>query len=135
MTMIRLKRSVLCLVLGLNLVHHTIKAQPNPCNCDLVDSSCLINCELNPLIIKQELNQFESSKFLVYPNPISNQLKIQSSPNNLLDEIEMYSINGELLWKRDGLKCDSYALNEISAYVKGSLYMKSITLNIIFKSC
>lgn len=122
----RFERFFTCIVLVLYGVFQTIQAQPNPCNCDPLDSTCLANCDLNTLALELEDKHSENTQFSVYPNPVFNHLTIQSQPNDLLNLIEVYSTNGVLLWKNE-LNKVACLLTEISGYDNGIYFLRIVS--------
>lgn len=43
------------------------------------------------------INKFLNNDFVVFPNPILNQVKIQARSNQLFDKIELYNIMGQII--------------------------------------
>ncbi len=122
----RFKGMFICIVLGLYSVFQTIQAQPNPCNCDPLNSTCLATCDIHVLSLAQVVKQSENTLLSIYPNPVFNELNIQAQPNDLLNLIEVYSIKGVLLWKNE-LNKAAYLLTEISEFDKGIYVLRIVS--------
>ncbi len=79
-----------------------------------------------PLItdIGYQLSEKHSS-ILVYPNPTVHGLTVQSvGTNDVLKSIEVYSVEGILLLKKENLNISTYQINELSEYAHGVYLVK-----------
>jgi photosystem II stability/assembly factor-like uncharacterized protein len=68
-------------------------------------------------------NNFDS-QIRVYPNPVSNLLYIKTDTQGKIDQIQLYSIEGKLVYQR---KADNISLLEIdvSNFLSGIYYLKT----------
>lgn len=64
----------------------------------------------------------ENSLFIM-PNPAGDTLEIQTKTNQLIDEIEIYSVDGKLIKTQNSIKNNSIKLN-ISELTSGSYFVK-----------
>jgi len=83
------------------------------------------------------LNNFFDEKLSIYPNPASNTLEINSEINFLNDDVDIYSISGDLILKTKISSNDQINLNSIPSGIyylrlntqKGSITKKIIKIN------
>lgn len=80
-----------------------------------------------PKSIITEISQYSenSNAILLYPNPTENGLTIQTlGASDALKSIEVYSIEGVLLLKKERLNVTTYQLNEMGEYAQGMYLVK-----------
>lgn len=89
-------------------------------NANPADETALGNVVVGPTTLSNE--NFETLELDVYPNPVSNILHIQSAIS-ASSTIELYSLNGRLLFQKDGV--DSIDMGD---YANG-MYLLRLTSN------
>jgi hypothetical protein len=77
---------------------------------------------------EEEVEQELSEKLMLFPNPASDRLQLHYNGNNIIRDVDIFDINGRLVFQRNNVLSKTYAIN-LNPFTQGVYFVRVISDN------